>query len=126
MTGQPPGAGAAAAAEQILAETYRTVIAFARDQAVRGDPLARRLYDGMTRPSRPVPQRSAVRQWLANVAADVRLVFQSGEAHVASELMAAMQARERLAPGTAERVWQEVVAEARGGAGGSGGFTVSG
>jgi hypothetical protein len=100
--------GSVPGAEAILATTYRQVIAFVHERSGRGDLAAHRLTLAIGDPTRPPPPRSLVRQWLANVAAESRVHV---DPDIARRLLAALTARERLAAGSADRVWGAVVRE---------------
>ena len=104
------GGGSAPGAEAILATTYRQVIAFIHDRAGRGDLAANRLSLGLRSPSASAPSRIMVRGWLANVASEARVHV---DPEIAAQLIAALTARERLAPAAAERIWREVASDGR-------------
>lgn len=107
-----PGGGATNA-ERMLADVYRAVITFMRDRASRGDPSAIHLLTGIESPAALTPLLTLVRGWLADCAAERQFFSRSADPEVASRLLAAMDARERLAPGAAVRVWGSVVGSQR-------------
>ena len=111
MGGRPEGEPSVPVpgAEGILATAYRQTIAFIHERAARGDLAAHRLSLVLADPGAPPPPpRFLVRQWLANVAAESRV---HADPDIARRLLATLDARERMAGASAERIWQTVARE---------------
>jgi hypothetical protein len=88
---------------------------FIAERASRGDLVARGFQTGLRGRQHAPPPLSMVRQWLANVASEVRIIRPDGSPAAATRLQAHLRAAEAQLPGSTERAWNDLVARRRAG-----------
>jgi hypothetical protein len=98
-----------------LDQTCDWIAEFIGLRASRGDVVARGFLAGLKGTKHAPPPMAMVRQWLANVASEVRIIRPDGTPATAERLQAQLRVAEKQAPGSTERAWSEYVARRRAG-----------
>jgi hypothetical protein len=96
-----------------LEHTCEWLAAFMGERAARGDVVARGFRQGLEGVTHAPPMLAMVRRWLANVAAERRLIRPDSDPAIATRILAELHAADARVPGSAERAWAALVAGRR-------------
>jgi hypothetical protein len=99
----------------VIEQVCESLAQFIGERAARGDVVARGFEQGLRGTQHAPPPMSMVRQWLANVASEVRIIRPDGSPAAATRLQAHLRVADAQAAGSAERAWNELVARRRAG-----------